>query len=314
MPGVFEEDTSKEKTTLDFTASHTADYRLTFAVDARVKEYVKKIDEYKYELNYKVGDHNGEDEIYSVFFDWSDIVTIPGIVLSHGITEIEGHGYFWFRARKNNVQQGAHIIIDPTFGYAGDDDGYDAVNEYMRGGYYQITEDGIADFISVYMQTFLDPYACKCGLYDADGNFVGETEEIAVPAATFDWVTFEFSEPKPELSADEFYYIVIFSGDNFNRVRISYDAYTASENKYYSAADYSAGFPETATFTSETYQDRRSNIYCSYTKAEPPPSGPTSIEGDLLLKLGCGPGGAGARIPHADMGIGLQRHPRSRVH
>lgn len=52
-------------------------------------------------------------------------------------------------------------------------------------------------------------------------------------------------------------------------------------------------------------------IFDAYGDVAAPP--PAVVVGDLQLRLGCGPG-AGGRIPHADMGIGLQRHPRSRVH
>lgn len=52
--------------------------------------------------------------------------------------------------------------------------------------------------------------------------------------------------------------------------------------------------------------------------APPPPAGTT---GDLGLALGLGPGGgrvgatgSGSRIPHLDEGLGMKRHPRSRVH
>jgi len=42
----------------------------------------------------------------------------------------------------------------------------------------------------------------------------------------------------------------------------------------------------------------------------------SGIAGNLHLLLGLGSGGVqgGARIPHLDMGIGMKRHPRSRVH
>ena len=60
-------------------------------------------------------------------------------------------------------------------------------------------------------------------------------------------------------------------------------------------------------------------IFDAYGSVPAPP--PTGTTGDLGLALGLGPGGgrvgatgAGSRIPHLDPGLGMKRHPRSRVH
>ena len=203
------EDISKEKITLDFTASHTADYRLTFGIDTRVKDYVEKVDEYKYELNYKVGEHNGEDEIYSVFFDWSDIASIPGIILSHGIKEVEGKDYFWFRARKNNVTSGAHVVIDPTFGIttiigyssAAFDEDMILTNQAISPA-----NDGTATSISLYCNKFSSYTGNMCfALYDSsDNSLVAQTEEIPI-TATEGWHTANFSSPLTIYSAKSYY-------------------------------------------------------------------------------------------------------------
>lgn len=92
---------NKVKLTLIFDASHAANYRLTFAINSIVREYVTKLDQYRYELNY--GD-------YSMIWDWSDAVSIPSIVFTHGLQE----GMFWFRMGRDGVPLGAHVEIDPT--------------------------------------------------------------------------------------------------------------------------------------------------------------------------------------------------------
>lgn len=93
------------KITLVFDASHTADYRLTFAIDARVRTYVAKLDKYQYNLTY---------DLFSIVFDWSDIMSLPNLQVTHGIKNVAGSDYFWFRVRKNNVHSGVHVEIDPT--------------------------------------------------------------------------------------------------------------------------------------------------------------------------------------------------------
>lgn len=204
---------SREKITLDFTASHTADYRLTFAIDAKVKDYVTKLPDNKYVINYKVGEHNGEDEIYSVFFDWSDIVSIPGIIITHGMKNIDGDDYFWFRARKNNVQQGTHVELDPIFG---DDTEYSTIALEYQGCYglkSQSTQTGTIDYIKTYMFTNSMTKKMACALYTFnDGVLVlnGVTEERSINTASYQWEQFNFIGTKPIVTSGVDYLILGF--------------------------------------------------------------------------------------------------------
>lgn len=102
------------KITLDFTASQSADYRLTFGIDLDVKSYIHKEDSWNYTLSY---------DQYSVNFDWSDVKEIPNLQISHGIKNVTLDGgatyveLFWFRIRRDNVPQGANVVIDPSISY-----------------------------------------------------------------------------------------------------------------------------------------------------------------------------------------------------
>jgi len=209
--GVQYENISKKKITLDFTASHTADYRLTFAIDTRVKDYVDKSGEHKYELNYKVGEYEGEDEIYSVLFDWSDIAAIPDIILSHGITEIGDDDYFWFRARKNNVSQGAHIILDPIFGNQDDYGSSSSGENTITGSPGTPSSSGTADSITIFLVNG-GTGNVKCALYlTAAGSYayVGTTEQINNPGTGE--ITFNFEGTKPTITSGTEYAIVVWS-------------------------------------------------------------------------------------------------------
>jgi hypothetical protein len=93
------------KITLIFNASQTGNYRFTFAIDVRVKGYVTKLDKYQYILGY---------DDYSIVFDWSDVMAIGGLQITHGMKEVDGQKYFWFRMRRDDVPKGAHIEIDPS--------------------------------------------------------------------------------------------------------------------------------------------------------------------------------------------------------
>ena len=89
------------KITLNFTSEEPGSYRFTFAIDKRVKDYVEKISNWRYELTY---------EGFTVVFDWSDIKEIPNLIVSHGVQD----GYFWFRIRKDNVPGNYNFVIDPS--------------------------------------------------------------------------------------------------------------------------------------------------------------------------------------------------------
>lgn len=110
------------KIKLVFDASHAGNYRLTFAVNRMVKDYIEKLDKWQYELTY---------EDIMITFDWSDCADIPGLQFSHGVRD----GYFWFRIRRDDVPLGAHVEIDPaTVGTCTND--YAAAYGFMRKSFY----------------------------------------------------------------------------------------------------------------------------------------------------------------------------------
>lgn len=88
------------KITLIFDASHSANYRLTLAINKIATNYINRTDKHQFTLNYTD---------VALTFDWSDIISIPNLQISKGILD----GYFWFRIRRDGVQLGAHIEIDP---------------------------------------------------------------------------------------------------------------------------------------------------------------------------------------------------------
>jgi len=93
------------KITLIFNAFQTGSYRLVFGIDYRVKNYITKLDRYQYELEY---------EGFIVTFDWSDVMNISGLIINHGVKEVNGIKVFWFSMRKDNIPKGAYVEIDPS--------------------------------------------------------------------------------------------------------------------------------------------------------------------------------------------------------
>lgn len=90
------------KIRLIFNAPSKADYRLTVALKKKVLKYISKVEQFHYVLQYNE---------FKLVFDWSDLKEIPGLIFNHGIL----NNTFYWRVRRDNVPEGAHVDLDPTF-------------------------------------------------------------------------------------------------------------------------------------------------------------------------------------------------------
>jgi len=206
-------DSSRVKITLNFTALYNADYRLTFGIDVKVKNYLYVNGQYNYSIIY---------EDYRCFFDWSDIKDIPTLIITHGMKQVNNNEYFWFRIRRNAVSQGTNFVLDPTFGEegAGDIDCSVGFADYWKwGSKFTLTEEGTVQNISLYFKSSpANGQGVTCGIYNITGadnpdTLQGETNEIdgaAIGAAS--WVTFDGNDFPLLLSADD--YVLAFSSDS----------------------------------------------------------------------------------------------------
>lgn len=237
------------KITLDFTASHSADYRLTFAIDLRVKKYVYKEAEYRYILTY---------QDYTVTFDWSDVAKISNVIITHGIKNLEGTDYFWWRVRRDNVPVGAHIVIDPLFGYETEGDTPKTIEDYIRGSWFTCPESMVqAKSITVYVY-HATPAHMKCAVYkESDNSCVAETEERTITAGLTTWERFYFAVP-PILENIKYILVAWADGEYY-----IYGTFEAQKGRY-DTETYN-GFPETLDPTVESY---KYSIYCTYANVE----------------------------------------------
>jgi len=88
----------------------TTDWRFTLGIDYKVKNYINKSSNYEYVLSYEVW-----GEPFNVTFNWSDMLQYSGLIFSHGIKNISGNKYFWFRVRRNNIPPNYFVEVDPTY-------------------------------------------------------------------------------------------------------------------------------------------------------------------------------------------------------
>lgn len=193
------------KLTLKFTASQAADYRLTFAINKAVKDYVHKEAEHCYSITV-------DDE--TLLFDWNDVLAIPGIVISHGVKD----GFFWWRLRRDNVPLGAQVTIDPTFGYETIGGSSllisDVGVENITGSVFTITENGVGESITVALKrNAAGSDKVKCAIYKhSDLSFVGVTEERTLSLTTsLVWYTFNFVVSKPNFTQNVEYILVVWA-------------------------------------------------------------------------------------------------------
>lgn len=150
------------KIALIFNASTTGNYRLTFGIDLRVRNYTYREADHRYVLTY---------QNHTVYFDWTDLVALP-LLFSHGITEVDGIPLFWFRARRNNVPQGTHLELDPTFGYDTVGSSKTSFKDIAKWVGFDAPEDGTVTTISVYAESesSLSRWV-HCAIYDSFAFF-----------------------------------------------------------------------------------------------------------------------------------------------
>jgi hypothetical protein len=249
---------------LIFDASETGDYRLSFVIDARVRSHIYNASRNRYTLNYTI---NGDD--YLVYFDWSDIASIPNLQFSHGVTEIAGIEVFWFRIRRDNVPQGAHLELDPTFGNEDIGSGHSMITDFIQAGKYEAPSSGTAQSISIYIDDIQvdDKYkfAVKGALYNANyDELIAETQEIFVEWGVDNfplWVTCPFSDPKPTITGGVYYVIVgTANGTQYNNLDQTF--VSSSPTYWHQSYEYDNGLPASL---SEPTSSAKKPIYCTYT-------------------------------------------------
>ena len=267
-------DNQFEKISLEFKAPKTTDYKVTFLIDTPLKRFVNNSNQFDYELVYQVED----DEEYTTHFNFSDMASIPGVILNHGVNNNNGSDIFWFSAQKNNVLAGTNVVLDPTFGNTGTSTSTTTIENSIRGGYFQMgSNTGYGISITAYLSVTNTAKNAKCALYDSSQNLVANsmTEQISIPISNA-WYTFNFSSTKPVLTANAWYYIVAWSVSAAGNGLLYY-ATTGGSGVFSHALTYVAGsyngFPSpfTATVVAAT---GLASIYCNYYETTPPTPNP----------------------------------------
>ena len=245
------------KINLIFSASYSGDYRLTFGIDLRVKNYTYRENRTRYTLEY---------QNYTVFFDFSDLLEVPQLQFSHGVKEVDGKDVFWFRARRDDVPLGAYLELDPTFGFT------------SQGGsfwYLQKADKIACKFTSpvggsartVSMSVYI--YSSHGGLvygrmaiyFNGDNypdNLKGETEQFTITGGGR-WYTATM-DPLA-LGTNPFWLVVCVYDQNEDEIRVYYDGGSSGQAVY--KADTTGSF-KNPFVPGGTPHDRKISIYLTY--------------------------------------------------
>jgi len=263
------------KINLTFTKppSPEMDVRFTIGMNKVVLDYVERADQYEYWINYTANN----TEVYNCFFNWSDLMSIPGLVFNHGVTD----SLFWFRFRKDDVPQNTEekvYVFDPIFG--GQDTAVNfralyldvSTNRiYVLGQRGLVSDgDGIVDNITTNFATVDTAKNVQCALYEYTssqdaGNLIATTETKSVDSTGI-WV-FDFSEPKPTVTDDTNYFICMRGADSAGNYDLkiygatSGGTYSGDNWKYYTASTVSFDDP----FMNEDGETWSFYLYASYT-------------------------------------------------
>ena len=245
------------KITLIFSASYSGDYRLTFGIDLRVRNYTYRVNRTTYFLEY---------QNHTVYFDFSDLLEVPQLQFSHGVKDVEGKDVFWFRARRDNVPLGAYLELDPTFGYTSQGGSFMYLqNADKIACEFTSPVGGSARTVSMSVYIYYGAGGTVTGqmaIYwdgtDYPGNLKAETETFTVTGGAR-WYTADM-DPHP-LGTNAFWLVVTVYGQADDTVRIYYDGGSSGQAVY--RADTTGSFKNPFPAGGTLY-DRKISIYLTY--------------------------------------------------
>lgn len=148
---------------------------------------------------------------------------------------------------------------DPNFGYESVGSNKNKIDNEIRGSWFTCPEAGTADSITVYLSClFGGSWKHKCAIYlKSDYSLVGVTEERIIATAPGGWETFNFSDPKPSLSATD--YVLVAWAETGAYTTMHQNVVSSKGRKQ--SIDYN-GFPDPLVPGTNNMQF---SIFCTYT-------------------------------------------------
>jgi len=250
----------RPKITVEGIVGQADTYRLVWEASGINKSFVQD-EPSKHHVKFW---NEGEE---AVVFDYSDVYNSFGDIAtveveewagSHKLNQIFNIG-FW-------VWRDGEFRLDPNFGYETKGVNTDLLDNCIKGAVFTITEAGTADNITVALKKSSSQgsaWNVKCAIYKhSDLSLKGSTEQRSItPTTGFVWYTFSFAEPKPSLTADTEYVLVVWANNPSGNMQLAYSLGDATQGHTQSIA-YTGTFPNPLV---PSHTNHKTSIYCTYT-------------------------------------------------
>jgi hypothetical protein len=164
-------------------------------------------------------------------------------------------------ANNSNNFAGCGFEIQPAFGNSTIGNQSKNINDNISGSNFTVLANGTAESISAFIHANLStPPKTKCMIYRVnDSTLIGTTEEKTVNTGDEpDWVTYNFTTSKPNLTTNTQYILACWSNDTCN---LSY--HNASDDSYGKYLSYTYGTPPNS-IVNGTNESRIYSIFCNY--------------------------------------------------
>ena len=188
--------------------------------------------------------------------------------IQHGVMPVGDEVFFWFRIRKNNIQQGKNFVVDPSFGKTdiGGSTHSAPLNDSKYGCIYSLSEDGDVYKITYYGRATSGTQNMRAVIYNVTGTtineWIGNSSEVSVNT-TYAWREFTCS---PSISLTSGDYALTMHNDDGATVQSKYSSGTSNQAQRQNADDdlYSNG-PSDPFGTPAWSGARAVSIYANYT-------------------------------------------------
>jgi len=205
---------------------------------------------------------NGSTGNYSMYESWNSTHDYEYVV-----NDVDQVGWYYYTiwvtdcANNSNNFPGCGFQVLPAFGYSSIGNNTKNIMDNMSGSNFTAFVNGTAESISAYIHSNLTSAPkTKCMIYRVnDSKLIGTTEEKTYNTGDEpEWVTYNFSEPKPNLTTNTQYILACWSNDTCN---LSYDNTTNNADGRYNDTISYGSPPQEIEWVNEP---RLYSIYCTY--------------------------------------------------
>ncbi|MGB9915056.1 MAG: hypothetical protein ACPLIG_02985 [Candidatus Bathyarchaeales archaeon] len=154
---------------------------------------------------------------------------------------------------------GQYMQLHSTIGYSYIGSSTQNIENNIVGSQFNVLGDGEVQSITAYidLSSGASNRKVKAAIYTSSHSFVAGTQEQTVNSDG--WVTFNFPDPKPILTAGASYILVVWADSKSGSVSVPYDIGSSNQGHYVNRTY--GSWPSSPSFT---HENRKYSIYCTY--------------------------------------------------